>query len=88
MCVGSTKPNTTASKFLGPVDTMLILTFLTDDPAPLESHTKVDHIQPFWPNVHCRIYSIADIKGPFSPDVIVTHRIPYALQEKRSGLSC
>lgn len=60
---------TTVYKFLGQVDTMLLLTFLRDDPAPLDSHTKAHHIQPFSPNVRYSISSTADIKSSFSPDV-------------------
>lgn len=64
-------PRTTVSKFLGPVDNMLLSTFLRDDPAPLDCHTKAHHIQPFWftTNVHYSIPSTADFRSPFSPDV-------------------
>lgn len=77
MCAGSTEDN------------MLLLRFLRDDPAPLESHPKAHHIQYFWSNIHYSISSIADIKSQFSPGLwcnTFTHRISCSSGKKECSV--
>lgn len=81
---------TTVSKFLGPMDTSRLLTFLRDDLALLHSHTEVHHIQPFRPNVHYCIHSVSGIKGPFSTDVWhnTQSHTGYPLLFRKKGVVC